>query len=703
MLKKATLLLLLVTLVSSNALLATIANTASYSSSYRSINDCTPIENTLLNTSNTSDTYCYVYSPQSLGGVSNQFRYRPVGTSLWLFSSIRSTYYRLLKDLQPGTLYEFQVSYLCSDRGWSDFSNSNTFRTTGTNLADSITVEVSDTTIQDMTPIDTMRIDSTMLETEDLDTIETITDGETIDNSMMDMIATDTIMLDSTMLETGAIDTTEIIDTLGIGIIETDSLHLDSIGIIDLDSSSTSPRISIGDATFTCGDSILCISVKGSDFSALTSIGFAIAWDTASLQLVSIAPNEEMLDTVNLSNITATDLMGGVFPYIWHPTSDTLSTPRTHVEFFTLCFTPMTNGLTTIHFVDSLTLYTFENTDSILLDTFQELLFQAGSVTIDDCAKIQSGGATCDPPKASGLSTSSTDENATYIQSSLQGQVINNQFRYRQTGQQSWIYTPIDSVHFRYITELTSGTTYEFQVSIQCPDSTYSDYSSSLSFTTLGGINNSGTNNDTTDVVPIISSNCEPIPYEDLGVSTIKQFFAYIYTSQPYGVINNQFRYRVVGRTFWLYTSISATYYRYLMGLEDGQLYEYQVSHECTPGVWSPFSVSYKFETLPSINFNSTSTSRLGNIGGISSSSKELSLQVFPNPATQDLVIALEQPLPVKSQLTVLNVQGQVVKNAHLSLGQQQHVFAIDDLLEGMYIVRLEAGNLRKSSKFVKQ
>ena len=648
----------------------------------------------MLSSSNISDTYCYVYSPQSLGGVSNQFRYRPVGTSLWLFSSIRLTYYRLLRDLQPGTPYEFQVSYVCNDGGWSNFSDSSIFRTTGTSLSDSITVEVMDTTIQDITPIDTLIVDSTMVETEDM---ETNTDGETIDTSMMEITTTDTIMLDSTMIKTGELD------TIKIEILHPDSLTLDSINIEDIDSSSTTPRISIADATFTCGDSILCVPVQGRYLSSITSIGFAISWDTASLQLVSIAPNEQMLDTINLSNLDASDLMGGVFPYIWHPANDTVNTLQTNVDFFTLCFTPITPGSTTIHFLDSLLLYTFENNDSIVLDTFQEFLFQASTVTIDDCAGIQLGGSSCSPPKASGLSTSSTGENASYIQASLQGQIISNQFRYRAIGQQSWIYTSIDTLHFRYITELTSGTTYEFQTSLQCPDNSYSDYSNSLSFTTLGGNSNNGADTDTTDIAPIISSSCEPTPYEDLGVSTIKQFFAYIYTSQPYGVINNQFRYRVVGRTFWLYTSISATYYRYLMGLEDGELYEYQVSHECTPGVWSPFSVSYRFETLPSINFSSTTISRLRKQRDSPTSTKEISIQVYPNPATHNLVITLEQPLSINSQLTILNLQGQVVKNINLSIGQQQQFLVIDDLLEGMYIVRLEAGALEKSYKFVKQ
>ena len=165
----------------------------------------------------------------------------------------------------------------------------------------------------------------------------------------------------------------------------------------------------------------------------------------------------------------------------------------------------------------------------------------------------------------------------------------------------------MDTIYFRRIVELQQGTAYEYQTNQQCPDSTFSDYSISHSFTTLGqGTAVIGEEIEQEELGDIITSDdCKAVDGKDLYVNTIKQFYAHIHTPQPYGPIRNQFRYRIVGSSTWLYTSISTTYNRYLMGLEDGQEYEYQASHECENGVWSPFSDSNTFKTLPSINFTS--------------------------------------------------------------------------------------------------
>jgi len=253
MLKKATLLLLLVLLVNSTALLKANNSLPNSFSSIPITSNCTPIDSSMLSVNNQSDTYVYVYSPSSIEGKYSQFRYRPIGTSLWLFSSIRLTYYRLLRNLQPGTLYEFQVSYKCTETVWSEFSKSSTFKTSGLSMPITIEVEEMDTADIDTIAIDSMTLDSMLLDIIDNDTIET----ESMDS--MDVVHIDTI----------AIDTIKI-DTMPISIMDKDSLSTDTVAIEQVDTLNPSTQIAIKDAVLACGVLIL------SQVSNLQSLGIRL-------------------------------------------------------------------------------------------------------------------------------------------------------------------------------------------------------------------------------------------------------------------------------------------------------------------------------------------------------------------------------------------------------------------------------------------
>ena len=94
-------------------------------------NNCPAISGSQLTISSTGDHNTYIYTPQTYGVVTNQFRYRPVGTTEWTFSSSETTYYRYLSDLEAGTEYEFQVRHECESGQWSNYSDSGYFTTTG--------------------------------------------------------------------------------------------------------------------------------------------------------------------------------------------------------------------------------------------------------------------------------------------------------------------------------------------------------------------------------------------------------------------------------------------------------------------------------------------------------------------------------------------------------------------------------------------
>jgi|GEM_PF-2191389 len=84
-----------------------------------------------LYTSSVHDDWAYMYTPTPSYSEDNEFRYRINGSNFaWANGGTSSSYYRKVKNLEPGTQYEFQVRYQC-DEGWGAWSDSYVFQTTG--------------------------------------------------------------------------------------------------------------------------------------------------------------------------------------------------------------------------------------------------------------------------------------------------------------------------------------------------------------------------------------------------------------------------------------------------------------------------------------------------------------------------------------------------------------------------------------------
>jgi len=192
----------------------------------------------------------------------------------------------------------------------------------------------------------------------------------------------------------------------------------------------------------------------------------------------------------------------------------------------------------------------------------------------------------CTEEEAQSLFTSSISESFAYIYTSRPHGAVNNQFRFRVDGEGDWIESPINSSHFYTLRDLSAGTSYEFQVRHECSPGDWSTYSKSQKFTTTG------------TAEP--ESDCAVENTESLFTSSISDSFAYIYTSRPHGVVNNQFRYRVEGRNEWIESPISSSHFYALRNLSANTNYEYQVRHECSPGNWSDYSGSLSFATTGS-------------------------------------------------------------------------------------------------------
>jgi len=161
-------------------------------------------------------------------------------------------------------------------------------------------------------------------------------------------------------------------------------------------------------------------------------------------------------------------------------------------------------------------------------------------------------------------------------------------FRYREEGTQEWnVTTPTFEAH-TFAGQLKTGTNYEYQLSRNCCGE-WSPFSESVDFLTEG-VSPDGPSEEET-------SDCVTEEAQSLFTSSISESFAYIYTSRPHGVVNNQFRYRVDGQGDWTESPINDTHYTTLRDLAAGTSYEFQVRHECSPGDWSDYSESQKFTT----------------------------------------------------------------------------------------------------------
>ncbi len=176
------------------------------------------------------------------------------------------------------------------------------------------------------------------------------------------------------------------------------------------------------------------------------------------------------------------------------------------------------------------------------------------------------------------ISFSSIGENDAYVYTDQPFGAVLNQFRYRAEGEDEWNYTDIDDSYYRFLDDLEEGTVYEVEVAHQCTPGIWGEYSETATFTTEGEV------------------GCDTPT--GLSTSSLNETYTYVYLSQPYGDIDNQFRYRPEGQDEWIETNIADVHYRFLSGLMIGTQYEFQARHKCpNNNEWSDYSDSAFFTT----------------------------------------------------------------------------------------------------------
>ena len=288
------------------------------------------------------------------------------------------------------------------------------------------------------------------------------------------------------------------------------------------------------------------------------------------------------------------------------------------------------------------------------------------------------------------LFTSSIRENNAYIYTSQPYGRVDNQFRYRAIGNTEWTESEVTDSYYRYLSGLTAGEEYEFQVAHLCQAGVWTDWSITATFTTRGGTS---------------AGACDAVVGDRLYNSSISADAAYTYTPQPYGNVANQFRYRSVGSSTWISTDISTLYYRYLRGLSQGTEYEFQVAHECSIGQWSDWSTSKTFRTLTGFSKGDNPGKILPKSDSVDSRQSMLeqtTLSIFPNPVVEVLRIESNVAFDIGSNVEVMNLSGQTILRQQLAEGQNQVELEVAEFAPGIYLIKYDNGYEVHIEKFMK-
>lgn len=247
----------------------------------------------------------------------------------------------------------------------------------------------------------------------------------------------------------------------------------------------------------------------------------------------------------------------------------------------------------------------------------------------------------------------------------------NHQFRYRKSGNATWINTTATTAKDKNIGVLNQCTTYEVQMRVYCATAQqWSNWSSTLSKKTRPQRNN--------------VNGLQPDPHST---------YAYL-TSYYHGGDRKQFR--VWGPGLSTTYKSTTSYYVTYQNLTPNTTYNYQVRRQCgTTGTWSCFSSVRTFTTTAS----GKAASEDGQIAIKQEPMVNGDVNLFPNPVSGDVInVSVTDPSKTIEFIELMNINGQVlVKQAYNNQSLIQ--LSVNELPKGMYLVRI---NGQVTQRFVR-
>ena len=272
---------------------------------------------------------------------------------------------------------------------------------------------------------------------------------------------------------------------------------------------------------------------------------------------------------------------------------------------------------------------------------------------------LEEGQETCDVP--TNLNATATAYNTANVTWTAGGSETAWNLRYK-SGTSSWTTVTATTTSYQ-LTGLTAQTTYEVQVQAVCSSTSSSEWTASVSFTTL-------------------AEPCEDTPI-NLQVNNITTTTATIGWTAVGGANTWKVQYRQQGSTQWQESTVQTTSYD-MEGLTPSTTYEVQVKAICASGSESDY-VSTSFTTQAV---------------GIDNITLANSINLMPNPADNYIELSVNSNVNVK-EAVVYNAFGQMIQKVELNDNHAR--IDLSDMASGMYFIRVNGDNVSATKKFIRK
>ena len=301
---------------------------------------------------------------------------------------------------------------------------------------------------------------------------------------------------------------------------------------------------------------------------------------------------------------------------------------------------------------DGSTIYTSPSMDNYSTYTFTT-----------DCSG--SGPATCDVPTGLSVAAASITQTTATATWTAGGTETAWNVAYKPVASTNW-QTAIVSATTYPMSNLTPNTQYEIRVQASCGDNVTSDWTTSVTFTTL---------DNETPTCPAPTGLTATVDHTDVTLT---------WQQEPNTATEWQINYRLATESNWSTVTATTTTYT-LTDLTANAQYVANVVAHCTNGLTSDESNTVTFET--------------NNIGVEDYLNKAVTL--YPNPATEMVSVAVSDANIMITGVEVYNVYGQLI-NTIVSTENPLRI-NVSGLADGMYYVRVTTDNGVVTKNFVKR
>ncbi|MCR4964287.1 MAG: fibronectin type III domain-containing protein, partial [Bacteroidales bacterium] len=275
------------------------------------------------------------------------------------------------------------------------------------------------------------------------------------------------------------------------------------------------------------------------------------------------------------------------------------------------------------------------------------------------------GGTTtpCDAP--TGLAVNNVTQTTATASWTAGGTETSWNVQYKAAADATWQSATANTTSYT-MTGLTPGTNYQVKVQAVCDASTTSDWTTAVSFTTP---------NQDTPTCPAPTDLAATVDHTDVTLT---------WQQEANTATEWQINYRQTTESTWSTATATTTSYT-LTDLVANVTYEANVVAHCTNGLNSDPSNTVTFET--------------NNIGV--QTYLEKSVNLYPNPATEIVSVAVSDASIQISSVEVYNVYGQLINV--IESNDNPLRINVSGLADGMYYVRVTTDNGVVTKNFVKR